>query len=364
MDQKWELKWMAWELTSACNLRCVHCRSSSEEFSPVGLFTLDKAKKMIDDISEVGKPVLVLSGGEPLTRPDVFDIAAYGTEKGLKMAMATNGVLVTDEICEKIKASGIRIVSLSLDGPTAEVHDDFRGGIKGAFDGVLRAAELFNKHGIKFIINSSFSKRNQHTIADTFRKAKSIGAHAWYMFLIVPTGRGEEIMKELISKEDYEEILEWHYHMEREEEEILVRPTCAPQYYRIWHDESKKEGKDKTRRSLTFSTGGGKGCIAGQTICFINSEGDVLPCSYFPHGAGNVFKQSFKEIWEKSELFDDLRDFRKYEGKCGSCKHLGVCGGCRARAYAITGDYLAEEPFCDYMPPAYEKKMAIDLNNK
>ncbi len=353
-ENKWELKWMAWEITSACNLRCVHCRSSSEEFSPVGLFTLEKAKTLIDDIASFASPVVVISGGEPLTRKDVFDIAKYGTDAGLKMAMATNGMLVTDEVCEKIKSSGIRIVSLSLDGPTAEIHDDFRGGIEGAFAGVERAAALFNKHGIKFIINSSFTKRNQAYIADTFRKAKSLGANAWYMFLIVPTGRGEDILNELVSKEDYEEILEWHYQMERDEEEILVRPTCAPHYYRIWHEKSKADGKDTSRRSLTFSTGGGKGCIAGQTICFINSEGNVLPCSYFPEPAGNVFKQSFKDIWDKSPLFEDLRDFRRYEGKCGVCKYLKVCGGCRARAYAISGSYLDEEPFCDYIPVNYK----------
>lgn len=353
-EKKWDLKWMAWEITSACNLRCVHCRSSSEVCSPVGKFTLEKAKNLIDDIASFASPVVVISGGEPLTRPDVFDIAKYGTDAGLKMAMATNGVLVTDEICEKIKSSGIRIVSMSLDGPNAEVHDDFRGGISGAFEGVERAAALFNKHGIKFIINSSFTKRNQPYIMDTFRKAKELGAHAWYMFLIVPTGRGEEIFKELVSKEDYEEILEWHYKMEREEDEILVRPTCAPQYYRIWHEKSKEEGKDTERRSLTFSTGGGKGCIAGQTICFINSEGDVLPCSYFPEPAGNVFEKSLKEIWDNSPLFEDLRDFRRYEGKCGVCKYLKVCGGCRARAYAVTGSYLSEEPFCNYIPANYK----------
>ncbi len=353
-EKQWDLKWMAWEITSACNLRCVHCRSSSEEFSSIGKFTFEKAKNFINDISSFASPVVVISGGEPLTRPDVFDIAKYGTEAGLKMAMATNGFLVTDEVCEKIKSSGIRIVSMSLDGPNAEIHDNFRGGISGAFEGVERAAELFNKYGIKFIINSSFTKRNQPYIMETYRKAKSLGANAWYMFLIVPTGRGEEIFKELVSKEDYEEILEWHYNMERQEDEILVRPTCAPQYYRIWHEKSKEEGKGTERRSLTFSTGGGKGCIAGQTICFVNSEGNVLPCSYFPESAGNVFDKSLKEIWETSPLFEDLRDFRRYEGKCGVCKYLKVCGGCRARAYAVTNSYLAEEPFCNYIPVNYK----------
>jgi radical SAM protein with 4Fe4S-binding SPASM domain len=174
------------------------------------------------------------------------------------------------------------------------------------------------------------------------------------MFLIVPTGRGEEIMKELVSKEDYEDILNWHYELERQENEILVRPTCAPQYYRIWHERSKSEGENTDRRNLSFGTGGGKGCIAGQSICFVNSDGDVYPCSYFPVAAGNIFKQSLKEIWDNSKLFKDMRNFKEYEGTCGSCKYLGVCGGCRARAYAVTGDYMKQEPFCDYLPPNYK----------
>jgi len=353
MENRWVLKWMAWEVTSKCNLKCVHCRSSSDIHSPEGKFTLDKCYKLLDDISEFAKPVIVLSGGEPLLRKDIFDIAKYGTEKGFRMCMATNGVLVTDEVCEKMKDSGIKIVSLSLDGSTKEIHDNFRGQ-SGAFDGVMNAVRLFKKHNIQFIINSSFTKRNQHDIQNVYQLAKSLGATAWYMFLIVPTGRGEEIMNELVSKEDYEKILNWHYEMERNEHEILVRPTCAPQYYRIWHERSKLEGKDSDRRSLTFSTGGGKGCIAGQTICFVNSEGDVYPCSYFPFPAGNVFKDKIKDIWENSKLFSDLRSFKEYEGKCGVCKYLGVCGGCRARAYAVSGSYMKEEPFCDYVPANYK----------
>ncbi|MGA1846593.1 radical SAM protein [Deferribacter abyssi] len=355
MKNNWELKWMAWEITEKCNLNCVHCRSSSDIHSPEGLFTLDKCYKLLDDIKTFANPVIVLSGGEPLLRKDVFDIAKYGTKLGFRMCMATNGVLVDDEVCKKIKASGIKIVSLSLDGSTKEIHDDFRGQ-PGAFDGVMRAAEYFKKYEIPFIINSSFTKRNQHDIENVYKLAKKIGATAWYMFLIVPTGRGEEIMKELVSKEDYEDILNWHYEMERDEEDILVRPTCAPQYYRIWHERSKEEGKDTKRRSLKFSTGGGKGCIAAQSICFISAKGDVYPCSYFPISAGNIFEKSFKEIWDTSKLFNDIRDFKSYEGKCGKCKYLGVCGGCRARAYAVTGDYMEEEPFCDYIPENYIRK--------
>jgi len=343
-------KWIAWEITRRCNLRCIHCRSSSQqEVKDHPDFPIEEAFRIMDDIASYAKPVIVLSGGEPLLREDVFVIARYGTDKGLRMCLATNGTLVTDDICEKIKTSGIKIVSLSLDGSEESVHDNFRNQ-KGAFKGAVRAARLFKKYSIEFIINSSFTKRNQEEIPKVYKLAKELGATAWYMFMIVPTGRGEDIMNELISKEDYEEILEWHYHMEKDEKDILVRPTCAPHYYRIVLQKSKEEDTKFERRTLKFSTGGAKGCIAGQLICLIDVDGNVLPCSYFPKPAGNIKNQSFREIWENSELFKDLRNFKKYKGKCGSCEFIAVCGGCRARAYAIYGDYLEEEPFCSYIP--------------
>ncbi|NWF97957.1 MAG: radical SAM protein [Nitrospirae bacterium] len=343
-------KWIAWEITRRCNLNCIHCRSSSTlEVQSHPDFPTEEAFRIIDDISSYAKPVIVLSGGEPLLRKDVFDIAKYGNEKDLRMCIATNGTLVNDDVCKKMKESSIKMVSLSLDGSNEIVHDNFRNQ-KGAFAGTINAAKLFKKYGINFLINSSFTKRNQEEIPKVYRLAKELGATAWYMFMIVPTGRGEEIMNELISKEDYEELLEWHYHMEKQEKDLLVRPTCAPHYYRTVLQKSKEEGDKFERRSLKFSTGGSKGCIAGQLIALIDVDGNVLPCSYFPKPAGNIRKQTFKDIWENSELFKELRDFKKYKGKCGSCEYIHVCGGCRARAYAVSGDYLDEEPFCQYIP--------------
>jgi len=350
-----EPKWIAWEITRRCNLKCVHCRSSSElEAAGHPDFDFAEAKRVLDDIASYAKPVVVLSGGEPLLRPDVFDIAKYGGGKGLRMCLATNGTLVTEEICAKIKEAEIKMVSLSLDGSTAAVHDDFRSQV-GAFDGTINAARLFKKHGISFLINSSFTKRNQDEIPKIYQLAKEIGATAWYMFMIVPTGRGEDIMDELIAPDDYEKLLEWHYEMEKGESDILVRPTCAPNYYRVVLQKAKEQGDDFKRRTLQFSTGGAKGCLAGQLISLIDVDGNVLPCSYFPMAAGNVREQSFKDIWENSELFHDLRDFKSYKGRCGSCEYVNVCGGCRARAYAVSGDYMAEEPFCTYVPPKMRK---------
>lgn len=347
---EFEPKWIAWEITRRCNLNCVHCRSSSGiEAKGHPDFSFVEARRVLDDIASYAKPVVVLSGGEPLLRPDVFEIAQYGTGLGLRMCLATNGTLVTQEICDRIKKAGIKMVSLSLDGASAQVHDDFRCQ-PGAFAGTLNAARLFRENSISFLINSSFTKRNQEEIPKIYHLAKELGATAWYMFMIVPTGRGEDIMDELIAPEDYEKLLIWHYEMEKGEKDILVRPTCAPNYYRVVLQQAKEKGDDYERRTLQFSTGGSKGCLAGQLISLIDVDGNVLPCSYFPMAAGNIREKSFKDIWEHSELFHDLRNFKAYKGRCGSCEYVNVCGGCRARAYAVTGDYMAEEPYCTYVP--------------
>ncbi len=345
-----EPKWIAWEITRRCNLKCVHCRSSSE-IDVIGHpdFSLQEAYRILDEIAAYANPVMVLSGGEPLLRSDVFEIAQYGTDLGLRMCLATNGTLVTDAICEQIKATGIKMVSLSLDGACAKTHDNFRNQA-GAFDGTMNAIRLFNKHNIPFLINSSFTVRNREEIPEIYRLVKSLGASAWYMFMIVPTGRGEDIMEELIPIKIYDEILEWHYQTEKEETKLLMRPTCAPHYYRVVRQKAKEEGSNFKRRNLKFSTGGSKGCLAGQLICLIDVDENILPCSYFPKSAGSLKEQSFKEIWEDSTLFHEMRDFKGYKDNCGICEYVNVCGGCRARAYAMTGDYLAQEPFCDYRP--------------
>ncbi len=350
-------KWIAWETTERCNLSCIHCRCASDRTKNLFALNTRKSMALIDNIASYCQPVFVLSGGEPLMRPDLYEIARYGNQKGFRMCIATNGVLLDDSHCQQMLDSNIKMISMSLDGPTATIHDDFRKA-QGAYESVILAAERLNRYGIKFIINSSFTKRNQGDISATFKKAKEIGATAWYMFMIVPTGRGEEVMAELVAAEDYNEILEWHYEQEKREDEILMRPTCAPHYYRMVTQLNKKAAKDNKleHRSLSFSTGGGKGCIAAQSICFINARGDVHPCSYLPLSAGNITKKPFKGIWESAKSFQELRNFKSYKGRCGQCEYLKVCGGCRARAYSVTGDYMNEEPFCDYIPHKTRKR--------
>jgi len=347
---EFEPKWIAWEITRRCNLKCVHCRSSSEmDVDDHPDFSFEQAKSLLDDISAYANPVMVLSGGEPLLRKDVFEIAKYGAAKGLRMCLATNGTLVTQETCDKIKDANIKMVSLSLDGAKAETHDNFRNQ-DGAFAGTMNAIKLFNANNIPFLVNSSFTVRNREEIPEIYKLVKTLGATAWYMFMIVPTGRGEDIMEELIPENVYDEILEWHYEVEKNEDELLMRPTCAPHYYRIVRQKAKEEGSNFKRRNLKFSTGGSKGCLAGQLICLIDVDGEVQPCSYFPKSAGNAMQTPFKKIWEESTLFQQMRDFKSYKDNCGRCEYVNVCGGCRARAYAMSGDYLAQEPFCSYVP--------------
>ena len=345
MNREYIPKWVAFETTRRCNLDCIHCRCSSDPAAPFGAFTLERALALIDEIAAFVQPVFVLSGGEPLLRPDIFDIARHATAKGFRTCMATNGLLVTEEVCAAMKESGIKMVAISLDGPNREVHDSFRR-VKGAFDGAVRAAKLLRAAGIPFLVNSSFGKANQAHVADTFRLAKSLGAVAWYMFMVVPSGRGEEMLDGLIRQPDYDELLEWHLEQERREEDILMRPTCAPHYYRL----VLKKGHGFKRKELSFATGASKGCVAAQTICLIDAFGEVRPCSYISLSGGNVLKEPFRKIWEESPLFLALRDTSAYKGRCGVCEYRNVCGGCRVRALALRGDVLEEDPFCDHVP--------------
>lgn len=290
--------------------------------------------------------MLVLTGGEPLLRADVFDIATFAKSKNWRVGLATNGTLVDESLAMKIKAH-FDIVSLSLDGSQAKTHDNFRAQ-NGAFDATINAAKLFKKHDIPFIINSSFTKRNQHDIENTYKLAKSLDAKSWYMFIIVPTGRGENLQNELISKNDYYKILKWHFKLELTEQDMFIRPTCAPEYYAVVGLYTKTHNVKYNRRSLSFSTGGAKGCIAGQSIAFIGFDGSLKPCSYFLRTAGNILKNNFLDIWDNSEIFKDLRNFDAYTGKCKTCDYINSCGGCRARADAYFGDYLAIDPYCLY----------------
>jgi heme b synthase len=301
----------------------------------------------MDGIASFSRAVVILTGGEPLLRPDIFALARYGTDRGLRMVMATNGTMITEGTVREMKAAGIQRISVSLDGPDAASHDRFRN-VEGAFEGSLRGIETAKKAGMEFQINTTITQANLHLIAPTLGLAVSLGAAAHHIFLLVPTGRGREMGDQSLSAGEYERTLHWFYE-QREEVPLQLKATCAPHYYRILRQRSQKEGKKPPSREngLDAMT---RGCLGGISFCFISHTGQVQPCGYLEISCGNVREKPFHEIWASSEIFRNLRDTDGYKGKCGRCEFRKVCGGCRARAHEISADYMAEEPYCVYEP--------------
>ena len=343
-----KLNMIAWEVTRSCNLSCVHCRAAANCGPYPGELSTEKCFQLIDEIAVMSSPVIILTGGEPLLRPDIFEIASYGTNKDLRMVMATNGTLVNPATVKKMIQSDIKRVSISIDGKDAASHDAFRQE-KGAFAGAMAGIDAMKETGMEFQINTTITTANLSQIKDILKLAKKLGAAAHHIFLLVPTGRGRDLAEQAITAAEYEETLLW-FHQESLDCSIQLKATCAPHYFRIMHQNKIKgvEAKKKVGGHFHEST---RGCLGGISFCFISHIGQVQPCGYLELDCGNVHKQNFAEIWENSEVFRSLRDFSKYGGKCGKCEFIKVCGGCRARAYEATGDYLAEEPLCLYKPP-------------
>ena len=340
------LQMVAWEITRSCNLSCLHCRAASQ-FGPYeGEFSTERCLRLIDEIAEVGNPVVILTGGEPYLRDDIFEVASYGDRKGLRMVLATNGTTVTDEIAGKTRDAGIKRISISLDGADAVRHDAFRG-VPGAFEGALSGIEAFKRAGVEFQINTTITDRNIGEIDRIFSLAEGLGAAGHHIFLLVPTGRGKDLADQKIGAEDYERTLHWFFEKSLDCT-LQLKATCAPQYYRIYH-QRKKAAKAPALSShpLHAMT---RGCMGGSSFCFISHVGQVQPCGFLEVDCGRLTEQSFSDIWRNSPVFADLRDLGRYKGKCGRCEFLKVCGGCRARAWEASGDYLAEEPLCAYEP--------------
>ncbi|MCS7150072.1 MAG: heme b synthase [Caldimicrobium sp.] len=338
---------IAWELTRTCNLDCIHCRASASRGTYEGELTTDEVFRILEEITEVGHPIVILTGGEPLLRVDLLEIARKATSLNLKPVLATNGTLLTRELALELKDAGISRVSISLDGATAKTHDDFRK-MPGAFEGALRGIHVLKEVGLSFQINTTVTAVNAEELPKVHQLAKALGADAHHIFLLVPVGRGKELAEDSLSPEKYEAILHWFYE-QRERSELHLKATCAPHYYRILRERAKADGKEVTYETFGLDAVT-RGCLAGTGFCFISHQGVVQTCGYLEIPCGDLRKNTFREVWEGSEIFNKLRDFKNYKGKCGRCEYIRVCGGCRARAYEATGDYLEEEPLCTYQP--------------
>ena len=336
------LRLLFWESTIKCNLTCAHCRRIDSDEDIVSDLSGNEARMMIDQLVEVGKeqghmPILVFSGGEPLCRDDIFELISYANGKGLDVALATNGTLLDSEVVEKIKGSGVSRVSVSLDGATAEIHNKLRK-LPGSFEAAVAGIGFLKRAGVEFQINVTMTRHNKHQLGEIFVLAKEIGAAAVHLFMLVPVGCGEEFTPEdMLSSEQYEQMLVEVAKIEKQGQ-MPLKVTCGPHYERV----KRQEGIVPERPS--------KGCLAGLAVAFVSHQGDVFPCGYLPVNCGNILQTPLKRIWAESSDLARMRNTDLLKGKCSLCGYKKVCGGCRARAFAASGNYMGEEPFCDYQP--------------
>jgi radical SAM protein with 4Fe4S-binding SPASM domain len=370
-----ELRLLFWETTAGCNLECIHCRrlDVSQQLMKTDM-TTEESLRFVSQLAAFAKPILVLSGGEPLFRPDIFQIAVHARDQGLPVALATNGTLIDEPMAQRIVDAGIRRVAISIDGADEITHDAFRRQ-PGSLAAALNGFRYLRSRGMSMQINCTITKHNVLQIETLYAKALELGADALHLFMLVPVGCGVQIAaSNMLPAEEYERVLNWMYDKSKLGQ-IHLKATCAPHYFRVMRQ--RMAGERKANRgsgvpvthSQPHSAGGvgaaparqpvhptgmaamTKGCLAGSAICFVSHTGEVFPCGYLPVSAGNVKKQEMRAIWEEARVFERLRNVDELEGKCGVCEFKRICMGCRARAfYEEHGNYMAEEPHCVYEP--------------
>lgn len=342
---------LSWNVTRKCNLKCSHCYINASPSEYTDELTTEEGKRLIDQICEVSHPLLILSGGEPILRKDIYELIEYGAKKGLRMGLGSNGTLIDDFVAKKLKQSGISTVSISIDSHIPENHDDFRG-VKGSWRKAVGAIQALRENGVLVQVNTTLTQQNYDEIDDIMSLAEKLGVENFHLFFLVPTGRGKKIVD--ITPAMYEEMINNTF-AKTARHRLNVKPSCAPQFMRI--------AKDMNLDMRQWV----RGCMAGLYYCRVYPNGEITPCPYLPIKLGNTREKSFKDIWFNAEVFKKIRDFDSLKGKCGVCDYRNLCGGCRARAYGLSsdfidycgdlheptelkGDYLAEDPWCAYRP--------------
>jgi AdoMet-dependent heme synthase len=356
---------VSWNLTRRCNLECAHCYlSASAGADTRGELTTEECRQVIDQIAEINPNVfLILTGGEPLLRRDIFDVAAHAAEKGFTVVLGTNGVLLRDPEARLMRDRGILGASISLDSTERAKHDAFRH-LPGAWDGAIRATRVLGDAGLDFSLHMSVTDWNVHEIPAMIHLAGELGAKVLNLFFLVRTGRGRDLTD--IDAAAYERILTYLARVQGRQaaptnagpgrfedpwsspvaatSDLLIRAKCAPHFRRVLY-----ELNPSSPLLRNYAHGS---CPAGKYYCRITPEADVTPCPYMPVAAGNLRRVSFGEIWRGARVLNELREPR-LGGRCGACEFSKICGGCRCRAYATSGDYLAEDPACAYQPGAH-----------
>lgn len=321
---------VSWMTTNECNLKCVHCYQNADKEQEHELST-EEARTMIDGIARAGFKIMIFSGGEPLLRPDIFELVAHASSRGLRPVFGTNGTLITEDIARRLKACGAMAMGISVDSLDAAKHDEFRG-LEHAYDLTMAGIEACKAAGLPFQLHTTVVDWNKNEVCAITDFAEEIGAIAHYIFFLIPVGRGEFIKETSLEVKENEELLR-QIMQKQAEVSIDVKPTCAPQFTRV-------------AKQLGVATRFERGCLAGLTYCVVGSEGIVRPCAYMLEDAGDVRTTPFDEIWATSPVFEKLRT-QEYSGACGTCDYKDGCGGCRARAaYYHDGDILAQDEYC------------------
>jgi len=357
---------IAWELTRRCEWACRHCRAAASDREYPGELSTAEAFRLLDNIAAFARPTIILTGGEPLLRGDVEEIARGATQRGLRVVLATCGGLLDDERVARLKQAGVQCVSISLDGATSRTHDAFRGR-EGAFAAALTGIAALQRGGLCFQINTTVTLLNHEELPALLALAERLGAVTFNPFLLVPTGRGVELAGQELSAEQYEQTLVWlarqqrvggssgadHWAHERQDrpDEPAGRNRPGDPIRGQTPQGVKTKPHQNAHDPEAVTTGG---CLGGKRFAFISHTGRVQICGFLDVPAGELRAHGldFAAIWRDSELFARVRDVDGYHGKCGYCEFRRVCGGCRARAYALTGDVLGAEPFCVYQPPS------------
>ncbi len=342
-----------WELTQACDLACVHCRACATTSRDSGELTTVEGKQLLDAVAAMGTPLVVLTGGDPAKRPDLVELIAHGTRVGLTMAVTPSGTsLMTRSLLQEMGDAGMKRLAVSVDGPDAATHDAFRR-VEGSFEHSLRILEDARELGIERQINTTLGAHNMRSLPAMAELVKRVGAVLWSVFVVVPTGRAG--MSLLLGPRAMEKI--FHELAEiAEHAPFDVKTTAAPHFRRVQLERKSRSHAVGVLRDVDDDgqVRGPRGINDGAGFVFVSHRGDIYPSGFLPIRAGNVREDSIVDVYRTSPLFKDLRD-GELDGKCGACPFKRVCGGSRARAYAMTGDPLASDPLCAYYPKGWER---------
>jgi len=338
---------ISWNTTYRCNLRCNHCYLDTNALTrqSVNELSTQEGFLLIDQMAELNPNLLlILTGGEPLLRKDIYELTCYASQKGMMIVLGTNGNLINDDNAKRLKESGVTGIGISLDSIVPEKHDKFRG-FSGAWDDTINGIEACRRQGVEFQIQTTVTRENFNEIPRIIEFSYDLGAKVFNLFFLVCTGKGQELTD--ITPHQYDQALHQLYETQKKYQgKMLVGAKCAPHYRRIVYEH------DNTSPLIRAYSGG---CPAGTHYCRITPEGNVTPCPYMPNVSGNVREKSFVEIWKDTADFQTLR-YANLNGRCGICEFRQICKGCRARALALTGNQMGEDSWCTYIPGKYDNK--------